>query len=244
MVNVALVDLAIERVASVPGLTAVAVNVCHGREQLVAHLRRPGAPPVHVSVEDPEPLGTAGAIAHLRDWLDGRGALVVNGDTWCPAALEVLVRDWDGDRVRVLVTGDPPLHGRSGIVGSLVPWAEVVALPPGPAGLWEVLWRDRLAAGVLESIGWHGPFVDCASPADYLRANLDALRHRGLTSLVDPTAVIAADATVGPGCVVGAGVTVAGAIERTVLWPDATVRAGEVLVDAIRTGRGTTVLVR
>src|SRR5687767_16032024 len=64
--NVPLVDLALERVR--PAVTAVAVNLHHGRDALDAHL----AGDVHRSVEEDEPLGTAGALGQLRGWIDGR----------------------------------------------------------------------------------------------------------------------------------------------------------------------------
>src|SRR5688500_13503964 len=70
--NVPLVDLAVGRVqAATP---SVAVNVHHGRGQLERHL----AGRVHLSVEEEEPLGTAGALGRLREWIDGRPVLVHN----------------------------------------------------------------------------------------------------------------------------------------------------------------------
>src|SRR5439155_26439775 len=60
--NVALVDLAMDRVSGVSGPGGVAVNVHHGRSAMEAHL----ADRVHLSVEEPEALGTAGALGNLR----------------------------------------------------------------------------------------------------------------------------------------------------------------------------------
>jgi MurNAc alpha-1-phosphate uridylyltransferase len=233
--NVALVDHALARVGG--AVPEVAVNVCYGRTAFEEHL----AGRAHLSFED-RPLGTAGALGALRGWLDGRGALIVNGDTWCPANLRAFADGWDGERVRVLVTGEPPLHARSGIVASLLPWAEVARLPAEPLGLWEGVWRARLAEGALDSVGYRGPFVDCATVADYLRANLAALAHVGCSSLEGPGCTVSG--RVGPGCVLGEGAVVAGAVERTVLWPGAVVEAQESLVDAVRLPGGVTVLVR
>ena len=56
-------------------------------------------------------------------------------------------------------------------------------------------------------------FVDCGTPADYLRANLAAN---------------------GGQSVVGPGAVVDGELVRSVVWAGAHVRAGERLVDAIR----------
>ncbi len=216
--GVPLVDLAIARVAAVA--PDVAVNVHHGREHLVAHLDGR----VHVSIEEREALGTAGAIGHLRPWLDGRGALVVNGDTWSTVDLAPLAADWDGETIRVLVTGDDATLGpRSGIAGSLLPPAAIATLPDAPAGLYEVCWKPALDAGRLEVVAAGGPFVSVDRPRDYLLANL-----------------LAADGA----SVVGDGAIVEGEITRCVLWPGAVVRRGESLVDAIRCDARLTVLVR
>ena len=98
--NVALVDLAIDRVRPLTG--RIAVNVHHKRALLEAHLDGR----VHVSVEEPEALGTAGAVGKLRDWIDGRPAVVVNADAWHRFDLTSLVEGWDGERVRLLVVED------------------------------------------------------------------------------------------------------------------------------------------
>lgn len=219
----ALVDLAIAKVGTVVGTgvvdpDSVAVNVHHGRDQLERHL----AGRVYVSVEEPVALGTAGAVAHLRPWLDGRPVLVVNADTWHTAALGPLVAGWDGTRVRVLVCGQPDegLGPRRRILGSLLPWSEVLLLPREPFGLWEACWRTRLAEGALEVTAAEATFVDCASPADYLAANLSAS---------------------GGVSVVGEGARVAGSVVRSVVWPGGVVGERETLVDAIRVGERLTV---
>src|SRR4051812_45367651 len=100
--NVPLVDLAIARVTSVTD--AVAVNAHHGRAKLAAHLGERA----HLSVEEPEALGTAGALGHLRGWIDGRPVLVTNADAWLPQTFDMtrFVEDWDGTRVRLLTVED------------------------------------------------------------------------------------------------------------------------------------------
>src|SRR5688500_8105563 len=79
--GVPLLDRNLERMAQVVAPDAIAVNVHHHREQLESHLAGRHAP-VQVSVEEERPLGTAGAIGRLRDWLGGRAVLAVNGDAW------------------------------------------------------------------------------------------------------------------------------------------------------------------
>jgi NDP-sugar pyrophosphorylase family protein len=218
--GVPLVDLAVERVRAVTD--DVAVNVHAGRALLEPHLDALG---VHASFEEPEALGTAGAVARLRPWLDGRPALVVNGDAWHTADLRPLVEDWDGERVRLLVAGsaDVAFGPRMRVVGSLLPPADVAALPDGVSGLSVVSWGPALDAGRLDVARVDVPFVDCGSPRTYLEANLLASRGRP---------------------VVGDGAVVEGQLVRSVVWDGASVGPGERLVDAIRADDGVTVLVR
>lgn len=214
--NVPLVDLAIERVrAATP---AVAVNLHHDRATIEAHLDGR----VHVSVEEREALGTAGALGHLRPWIDGRAVVVVNADTWCPGPLAGIAEGWDGERVRLLLAGDDYLRPTSRIAAALMPWPEVERLDPVPSGLYEASWAGLGAAGRIDVVRWDGPCLDCGTPARYLHANL---------------AASGGDAVVAPGAVVR------GAVERSVLWEGAVVEPGERLCEAIRT-EGLTVLVR
>ena len=214
----ALVDLALGRLRAVTG--DVSVNVCHGRDAMLEHLA--GLDGVHPSVE-PVALGTAGGVGALRGWIDGRPSVIVNADGWCDGGLDRLLEGWDGERVRILVPGGGPFGGRSMIAGSLLPWRLARDLPAEPGGLYELVWRQALAEGRLEVVAFAGPFVDCGTPAAYLRANLVA---SGGASVVSP------------------GARVEGRLVRTVCWEEAEVDAGETLVDAIRfTARGT-VLVR
>lgn len=215
--NVALVDLAVGRVR--PVAADVAVNVHHGRAALEAHL----AGRVHLSVEEPEALGTAGALGHLRDWVAGRAVVVANADAWHRFDLAVLLDGWDGERVRLLVVEDPA-RGDFGpwryCGAALMPWPEVRLLPATPAGLYEASWGRRHEEGRLDLVPVAGPFFDCGTPPDYLAANLAASGGRS---------------------VVGAGARVDGELVRSVVWPGGVVRAGERLVECIRSGEDVTV---
>jgi NDP-sugar pyrophosphorylase family protein len=215
--GVPLVDLALERLRAVGADPAV--NVHHGREALAAHL----GGRVQLSVEDPEPLGTAGAVGALRDWIAGRPTVIVNADGWCVGGLDHLLDGWDGERVRILIPGGGPLGPRSLIAGSVLPWSMARDIPADPAGLYEASWRRAMAEGALETVAYEGPFVDCGTPAAYLAANLAA---SGGQSVVAPEALVA------------------GQVVRSVCWEEAVVGPGEVLVDAIRFTERGTVLVR
>jgi N-acetyl-alpha-D-muramate 1-phosphate uridylyltransferase len=209
--NVPLVDIALGQVASVT--RSVAVNVHHGRALLESYLSDRD---VHVSVEEPDALGTAGALGQLREWIDGRDVLLANADAWRANGLGALTDDWDGDRTRLLVTDDPARgdFGRWRYAGAaLIPWAEVRELSPEPAGLYEVSWARLEKEGALDLVPLEGRFIDCGTPADYLAANLAAS---------------------GGESVIGEGAVVAGRLERSVVWPGGVVGRDEHLVDAIR----------
>jgi NDP-sugar pyrophosphorylase family protein len=216
--GVPLLDLNLARVAAL--VPDVAVNARYFVEQLVEHV----GDRAYVSDEraHPEELGTGGAIGALRPWLDGRAALVVNGDTWTDVDIEPLLDGWDGEGVRVLVH-EGVLEPGARIVASIVPAADVTRLPASPLGLSNGLWWPARSEGRLDSISGSGRFVSCDRPRDYLRANMLSSGGRS---------------------VVGDGAVVEGTIERCVLWPGARVRPDEVLVDAIRCDTTTTVLVR
>ncbi|HEV3225324.1 MAG TPA: sugar phosphate nucleotidyltransferase [Acidimicrobiales bacterium] len=215
----ALVDHALDRFA---GVTAsIAVNVHHHRDMLESHL----AGRVHLSIEEPVALGTAGALGRLREWIDGRPVIALNGDTYCPATVQPLLDGWDGTRLRVFVVGAGPLRAGSVVAGSLLPWSEVVTFAPEPTGLYERSWGRAAQDGRLEVVPLPADAmcIDCGSPADYLAANL---------------------AWSGGESVIGRGALVEGTLDQSVVWPGAPVRAGEHLVHAIRANDRVTVLVR
>jgi NDP-sugar pyrophosphorylase family protein len=207
-----LVDHALARVG--PVTTDVTVNVHHGLDRMRAHLEGR----VRLSVEQPEALGTAGALGLLRPWIDGRPVLVTNADAWLPADLRPFVDRWDGERVRLLCVEEPD-RGDFGPLrycgAALMPWSTVARLRAEPSGLYEVSWADAWHAGRLDLVVHDGPFVDCGTPADYLAANL---------------AWSGGKPVVGEGAVIGAGAV----LERSVVWPGSVVAPGEHLVDAIR----------
>lgn len=178
---------------------------------------------MHLSVEEPEALGTAGAIGQLRGWIDGADTVVLNGDTWCPGTLTAVVESWDRQRVRLLLAGSDTLERTSRVAGVLIPWRHASTLQPTPSGLYEVLLGSLAEAGTLDVARWDGPCIDCGTPAAYLEANLVAS---------------------GGGSVIGDGAKVGGTVQRSVVWDGAEVYPSEHLVDAIRTEHRQTVLVR
>ncbi|WP_327034585.1 nucleotidyltransferase family protein [Micromonospora ureilytica] len=244
--NVPLLDRALARLAGL-GLTGpdrVAVNACYLGDQVVAHV----GDRAHLSVEPGDPLGTAGGVANLRDWIDGRPVLVGNADAYLadPAAppgpdVAALLDGWDGRSVRLLgqPAADPAAPGTFAghcFTGfSLLPWRLVRDLPVVFSDLVRAVWRPAEAAGALTVVPYPGTFFDTGTPADYLAANLHAAAGGAL---------VEESATVTGRCVesvVGAGARVDGDVFRTVVWPSATVRTGERLRNVIRAGSDLTV---
>ncbi|MGY3517953.1 sugar phosphate nucleotidyltransferase [Micromonospora sp. PTRAS2] len=244
--NVPLLDRALARLAGLglAGPARVAVNACYLGEQVVAHV----GDRAHLSVEPGAPLGTAGGVANLRDWIAGRGVLVGNADAYLadPAAdpgpdIAALLAGWDGETVRLLgqPAADPAAPGTfSGhrFTGfSLLPWRLVRGLAVEPGDLVRAVWRPAEAAGALTVVPYSGTFYDTGTPADYLAANLHAA---GGGNLLDPTATVTGRCRE---AVVGAGAIVRGEVTRSVLWPGAEVAAGEHLTGAVRVAGGLTV---
>jgi MurNAc alpha-1-phosphate uridylyltransferase len=214
--NRPLVDLALDRVEPYAGggPEFVAVNAHYRAADIAQHV----AGRATVSIERAEALGTAGALGQLRPWIDGRPVMVTNADAYLPNGLAELIDGWDGARIRLLgkQVSRPSDFGRVRYVGAcLMPWVAVEPLEAEPAGLYERVWRDAAARGEIDLVTTSRPAIDCGTPQDYLRANLQAT---------------GGESVVGPGAVVD------GSIRRCVVWPNAAVRAHEHLVDVIRAG--------
>ena len=162
-----LLDAMLDRVGAVvsvsPGTTAV--NTHWLADQVVAHV----AGRVHVSIEEPEALGTAGAVAGLGAWRAGRDLLIANGDAYLDGDLDLpgFVAGWDRRRPRLLVVADadrPDFDGRWRFAGiSLLPQRLAEPLAAVPSGLYETVWsRTRL-----DLVPTAARFVDCGTLADY-----------------------------------------------------------------------------
>ncbi|GIH18713.1 NTP transferase domain-containing protein [Rugosimonospora africana] len=236
--NVPLLDRALARLAELgfTGPTRVAVNAWHLADQVVAAV----GDRAHLSVESgPQPLGTAGGVAALRDWVGGRGVLVGNADAYLAGGdLAPLLGGWDGTEVRLLGTPGPPYEfGRYRFAGhSLLPWHRVRDLAVEPGELVKRLWRDAEAAGELTVVPYGGRYLDTGTPGDYLAANLDAAGPDG--RIVAPDADVTGTVH---SAVIGAGAVVRGRVEHAVVWPGGYVGPDEHLTSAIRYGRDGTV---
>ena len=203
--NVPLVDLALDQVAAVTA--SIAVNVHHGRALLESHLADRG---VHLSVEEPEALGTAGALGRLRDWIDGRDVLLANADAWRERGPR------RPDRRMGRQPGAPARHRGPGAAATSGAGAtpappscrgpRCATSPPEPAGLYEVSWaaaRGRRATST-------------SSPSTALHR----LRHARRLPRRQPGRVGRAQRG-------RRGRGVAGELERSVVWPGGVVGRDE-----------------
>ncbi|GAA5184040.1 hypothetical protein GCM10023322_24630 [Rugosimonospora acidiphila] len=236
--NVPLLELALGRLTALgfTGPARVAVNAWHLADQVVTAV----GDRAHLSVEPgPRPLGTAGGLGALRDWIDGRGVLVGNADAYLAGGdLAPLLDGWDGTEVRMLGTPGPPYQfGRYRFAGySLLPWHRIRDLPAEPAELVRPVWRVAEATGELAVVPYPGRYLDTGTPGDYLAANLDVAGPAG--RIVAPDASVTGDVR---HSVVGAGAVVRGRVENAVVWPGGYVGPDEYLTGAIRYGRDGTV---
>jgi len=165
-----LLDAALDRVGTVLPVTpaTVAVNAHWLAEQIVAHV----GDRVHVSVESPAALGTAGAVGALLPWIDSRDLLIANSDVYYASAVDTagFAAGWDGVQPRLLVVEDlahPDFDGRWRFAGlSLLPWSIAQGLSPTPAGLYEVVWTRT----EIDLVPTDVTFVDCGTTEDLARA--------------------------------------------------------------------------
>jgi NDP-sugar pyrophosphorylase family protein len=164
--DVTLLDAALARVRTVAPVSpeSVTVNAHWLADQIVAYVDGRA----HVSVEQPEALGTAGAVGAIRDWLAGRDLLIANGDVWWSALpdLRSFVDEWDRTRPRLLVVADrerPDFEGRWRFAGlSLLPATVAAGLEPVPSGLYELVW-SRMAIDLVPA---DITFIDCGTVDD------------------------------------------------------------------------------
>jgi GTP:adenosylcobinamide-phosphate guanylyltransferase len=165
-----LLDLALDRLGQVLPLdpSEVAVNAHWLAHQIVDAV----GDRAHVSIEQPEALGTAGAVGALRTWLAGRDLIITNSDAWYDGRVDIenLVDSWDRRRPRLLVVDDierPDFGERWRFAGtSLLPGSVARTLEPVPSGLYETVW-SRTEVDLLPS---DVTFVDCGTPGDLAKA--------------------------------------------------------------------------
>jgi N-acetyl-alpha-D-muramate 1-phosphate uridylyltransferase len=131
---------------------------------------------VHLSVEVPVALGTAGAVGALRDWLAGRDLLIANSDVWFDGPVDVrgFVAGWDRGKPRLLVVEDrerPDFEQQWRFAGlSLLPGDIAAELEPIPSGLYEAVWKRM----PIDLVPVDVEAVDCGTPDGLARARAAA----------------------------------------------------------------------
>ena len=180
-----LLDRAIDVVR--PFVDEVALNVSGHADWFAAHV----PPGVQTFEEGSEPLGTAGGLYNMRDWIGGRDVVVLNADS----VLFGDVSDFIGRRgqapTRLLVTPDrasPDFDGLWRFVGlSTMDPATLARIGPDATDLYRDLWSRQLAAGEVHLVPFKGLAIDGGTPADLLAANLV---ESGGTTVVEPGATV------------------------------------------------------
>ena len=122
-------------------------------------------------------------------------------------------------------------------------------IPEGKPGIAEAVLQPLIARGEVAAFVHRGYALDVGAPDRYLRASLDLLAGRGPEppgpfpgSIIEVDGgraylardALAAENSLGPGAVVLAGGHVEGRVEESIVWPGATVAAGETLKRSIR----------
>jgi len=170
-----------------------------GADQVLAHLQRTAPPLPVVSVVEPAPLGTAGALRHVMAELRGNPVMVMNGDTWLETdfAAFLAAHSRAGRAVSMLCIGVEDIarygHVELDADGTLARFAEKDPTATGPGlinGGACLLSRgalDRLAQGDGPSLerdflatlpagwiyGWRAEgaaFIDIGTPASLVEA--------------------------------------------------------------------------
>ncbi len=217
--NERLLDLALRRVGAL--VERIAVNAHHLADQ-IATAATSFDPEIHISFEREKLLGTAGAVRHLREWIDGRPVLISNSDAWLSESIGGFLDGWDRIRPRLLVQDvrRPADFGTLRYLGvSTVPATMAASLDYRPSGLYSAVWRDAYARKQLDFVEFAGRSFDCGTPAEFLTANLWV---GGRNSVVAPDA------------------QVFGTVDRSVVLAGATVASAEHLHCAIRDRFGNT----
>lgn len=201
--NVPLIRAQLERLGRA-GVTDVGINLHHRGDALRAGVRDlpTGFPRVRF-FEEPEILGTAGALRNAAEWLSGDDFLVVNSDVALEAEFEaVLSRHRQTGRAATLLVSEnqeparfTPLASEADRIvafGRMSAWPLVYTgvcalsprvlgrIPAGERSLVNDLWQPMLDSG--DEIGWllhDGPFSDLGTPRDFLRATRQALTRGG-----------------------------------------------------------------
>jgi NDP-sugar pyrophosphorylase family protein len=170
-----------------PFVDEIALNVSGHTDWFAAHV----PPGVQVFEEGPDPLGTAGGLYNMREWIGGRDVVVLNADSVLFGDVADFIGMRDQAPTRLLVTLDrtsPDFDGLWRFVGlSTMDRATVADIGPDTEDLYRDLWKGQLATGEAHLVPFTGLAIDAGTPADLLAANLV---ESGGTTVVEPGATV------------------------------------------------------
>lgn len=189
-----------------PYVEDIALNVSGHADWFAANT----PPGVTTFDEGADPLGTAGGVYNMRDWIDGRDVVVLNSDSVVFGDVGDFIDGRDQAPTRLLVTldrGSPDFDDLWRFVGlSTMTSATIAEIGPDTEDLYRDLWKGQLSDGEVDLVPFSGLAIDAGTPANLLAANLVASGGR---SVVEP------------------GASVHGTVEQCVVLAGADVRADE-----------------
>ena len=170
-----------------PVVDEIALNVSGHTDWFAANV----PPGVRVFEEGAEPLGTAGGLYNMRDWIGDRDVVVLNADSVIFCDVADFIGRRDEAPTRLLVTLDrasPDFDSLWRFVGlSTMDRATVARIGPDTEDLYRDLWKEQLAEGGVLLVPFTGLAIDAGTPANLLAANL--VESRGRT-VVEPGATV------------------------------------------------------
>ncbi len=170
-----------------PFVDEIALNVSGHTDWFAAHV----PPGVRVFEEGPEPLGTAGGLYNMQEWIGGRDVVVLNADSVLFGDVADFVGGRDQAPTRLLVTLDrasPDFDGLWRFVGlSTMDQATLALIGPDTEDLYRDLWKRQLADGGARLVPFTGLAIDAGTPANLLAANLV---ESGGSTIVEPGATV------------------------------------------------------
>lgn len=155
-----------------PFVDEIAVNVSGNTDWFAAHVPRD----VQMFEEGPDPLGTAGGLYNMQEWISGRDVVVLNADSVLFGDVADFVIGRDQAPTRLLVTLDrssPDFDGLWRFVGlSTMDRTTLARIGPHTEDLYLDLWKGQLADGEAQLVPFTGLAIDAGTPANLLAANL------------------------------------------------------------------------
>jgi len=169
-----------------------------------------------------------------------------------PAGADVLTQ---GERVTAFIDRRERSVPGMAFLGLAAYSRSVVSLiPQGHSGIAEVVLRPLIERGEVAAHVHDGYALDVGTPSRYLGASMDLLEGRGpeppqqTPGKPFPGKIIEVDGgraylgpgaaagenSLGPGAIILAGARVEGRVQESIVWPEATVGAGETLTRSIR----------